>query len=254
MAKKTLLEIVQDILSDMTDDEVNSISDTVESMQVAVIVKSTYEAMISNKNWPHLRKVIQLDATTDSELPNYLTLPEGIKECLRVEYNKRTESDLTRDRWEEVKWVEPDEFLIMTAAYNTKNTNVQRITDYGGADILIKNDQHPSFYTSFDDTNLVFNSYNINVEDTLQNSKNRAIVYKEPEELLLIDTAIPNLPSEAFPALIAEAKSTCFLRIKQSTDAKAEQESQRQRAWLSRKAFKVGGGIKLPNRGRRRKK
>jgi hypothetical protein len=41
MAKMTLLEIVQDILSDMDSDEVNSINDSVESLQLAQMIKST---------------------------------------------------------------------------------------------------------------------------------------------------------------------------------------------------------------------
>ncbi len=44
--KYTLLEIVQEILSDMDSDEVNSIDDTTESEQVATIVKSTYLSMM----------------------------------------------------------------------------------------------------------------------------------------------------------------------------------------------------------------
>jgi len=38
MAKKTVLDMVQDILSDMESDEVNSISDTTEALQVAQII------------------------------------------------------------------------------------------------------------------------------------------------------------------------------------------------------------------------
>jgi len=52
--KLTLLEIVQDIMNDMDGDEVNAISDTIESQQVAQIVKTTYLEMMANRNWPHL--------------------------------------------------------------------------------------------------------------------------------------------------------------------------------------------------------
>ena len=51
--KYTLLAIVQEILSDMDSDEVNSIDDTVESQQVASIVRSAYMAIMSNRNWAH---------------------------------------------------------------------------------------------------------------------------------------------------------------------------------------------------------
>jgi hypothetical protein len=60
--KKTLLEMTQDILNDMDSDEVNSISDTVEAQQVANIIKTCYNEMISNRDWPHLRKLVQLDS------------------------------------------------------------------------------------------------------------------------------------------------------------------------------------------------
>ena len=54
--KMNLLEITQDILNDMDGDEVNSIDDTFESAQIAQIIKSTYYAIISNRNWPHTRR------------------------------------------------------------------------------------------------------------------------------------------------------------------------------------------------------
>lgn len=43
--RKTLLEMVQDILSEMDSDEVNSINDTVEAEQVATIIKNCYLAL-----------------------------------------------------------------------------------------------------------------------------------------------------------------------------------------------------------------
>ena len=48
MAKMTLLEITQDIMSDMDSDNVNSINDSVEALQVAQVVKTTYYNIISN--------------------------------------------------------------------------------------------------------------------------------------------------------------------------------------------------------------
>ncbi len=40
--RRTLLDMVQEILSDMDSDEVESIDDTVEAEQVVSILKSTY--------------------------------------------------------------------------------------------------------------------------------------------------------------------------------------------------------------------
>ena len=80
--------MVQDILSDMSSDEVNSIEDTTEALQVAQIIKSCYFEMIGNRNWPHLKKPIQLEHAGDIARPNYLKLPVNLKELTNFKYYK----------------------------------------------------------------------------------------------------------------------------------------------------------------------
>ena len=48
MAKMTLLEMTQNILSAMDSDAVNSIGDTVESLQVADVIVETYYELFAN--------------------------------------------------------------------------------------------------------------------------------------------------------------------------------------------------------------
>ena len=60
MAKMTLLEMVQDIMSDMDSDEVNSINDSQEATQVAQIIKSTYYNIIDGRDMPFLYELFQL--------------------------------------------------------------------------------------------------------------------------------------------------------------------------------------------------
>jgi len=50
--KKALLEIVKDILSSMDSEDVNSISDSVEALQVAKIVEETFYDIIATRNVP----------------------------------------------------------------------------------------------------------------------------------------------------------------------------------------------------------
>ena len=52
--KKTVLEIVQDIMNDMDSDKVNSISDTVESQQIAQTVRTVFESMVTNLSLIHI--------------------------------------------------------------------------------------------------------------------------------------------------------------------------------------------------------
>lgn len=248
--KYSLLYMVQDILSDMDSDEVNSIDDTVESAQVAQIIKSTYYAMISNRNWPHTRKTVSLTASGNAAYPTHMKAPDNIKELCFINYNTAKGTD-SRKVYKEVKWLEPDDFLRYTNKRNNDAANIDVIRDYTGVELLIANDNAPKYFTSFDDKNLVFDSYDKETDSTLQASKVQAQAYVIPT-WSQTDSFIPDLPMEAFTALLEEAKSRCMLKLKQVQDIKAEQEAGRQQRWLARKAWTVKGGIRYPDYGRRR--
>lgn len=247
--KMTLLEMTQDILNDIDSDEVNSIDDTVESQQVAQIIKTCYFEMIANRNWPHLRKLIQLEAANDILKPNYLTIDSRLKEVVQIEYNC-VKDDSERFEYKEINFLHPDEFLRVISGRNIDNSNVEVVEDFSGAKLLILNDVAPSFWTTFDDKYIVTDSWNKNVDDTLKKSKTRCIAYMLPTWERK-DESIPDLPAEAFPALLAEAKSTAFVALKQMVNQKAEQKAGRQQRWLSRKAWSIEGGVRYEDYGRK---
>ena len=253
LSKRTLLDMVQDILSAMSSDEINSINDTVEALQVATIIKNVYYEMATNRNWPHQRRLMQLDAVSDLTHPNYLRIPSDVKELdniVSIKYNKRKESD-TRDRYDTVEYIYPDKFLDLTNDRVSSANDITVVTDFGGAILLIKNDTAPTYWTSFDDDYIVFDSYDAAIDNTLQNSKTQVVAYKQLE-FSFTDSFIPDMPAEAFPALFNEAKSVAFIELKQQANDKAEQVAQRQKRWLSRQAWRASGGVRYPNFGRNR--
>jgi hypothetical protein len=247
--KKNLLAIVKDILNDLDADNVNSISDTAESEQVAQIVRTCYEEMIANRNWPHLRKLFQLESYNNLARPNYLRIPLQLKELSSFAYEVQREgSDSIVHR--DLKYKEPVEFLQYVSTRNSNNSNVKTIVDESGVKLLILDDQPPTYYTSFDDEVVITDSYDKVIDDALQKSKTRCVGFILPE-WVHEDNHVPDLPPEAFPALVAEAKSTAFISVKQMANQKAEQKAARQQKWLSRKAWRVDGQIQYPNYGRK---
>lgn len=251
MAKLTLLEMTQDILNDIDGDEVGSIDDTIESVQVAQIIKSTYLALISNRNWPHTRKLVQFSGSGDTTHPTSVIMPDNCKEIIFVKYNCTTTSAKPYD-YQEIKYVDPDNFLRFINGRNSLADNVQTVVDpTSSIPLLIRNDTVPTKFTSFDDINLVFDAFNSTVDDSLQTSKFQCYIYTMPA-WEHTDSAIPDLPEEAFVSLLEEAKSKAAAKLRQQADQKAEQESVRQRKWLARKDWVVAGGIKFPNYGRGR--
>lgn len=250
MAKMTLLELTQDILNDLNSDEVNSIDDTSESAQVAQIIKSTYFSLIDGRNWPHTQKLVQILPSGSSQIPTIMTLQDVIKEISFVNYNKAKISDGSRLRYEEVKYLEQEDFLrYCNNRDNTAANNALMIDPYSGISFTIRNDTAPTYYSSYDDVHLIFDSYDKQMDSTLQQSKVQVYAYVIPEWVHQ-DTAYPFLPDDAFTYLLEEAKSRASFKIRQQPDQKAEQESQRQKKWLARRDRRIGQGIKFPDYGR----
>ena len=246
----TLLEMVVDILSDSGSDVINSIADTEEAQQVAQILKSTYYEMMAKKNWPHLRKLTQLDTLSDPTLPNVMQVPSETKEIVSIAYDaiklNGTKSDMTT-----VEYLEPDVFLAQVNTRDSSKTTVDTVTINDGAKLLIYNDQAPTYWTTFDEFNIIFDAYDSEVETFLINDKTQVVLFKTGDTWVQEDDFIPSLPSEFFPALLAEAKSIAFYVLKQELNEKAEQQSKRQQVAMATKGNVVGMDTSYEGFGRK---
>jgi hypothetical protein len=249
MAKMTLLEMVQDIMSDMDSDEINSINDTVEALQVAQIIKTTYYNIIDGKDFPFLYELFQLDNSGTSARPTHMSLPESIIDLKSIRYNCRKSTD-TKDTYKEILYKTPEDFLYILNQRNSSESKVTTVTDTTGISLLIYNDRAPQYFTSFDDETLVFDSYDSVVDSTLTNTKTQCHG-KKSVTFSITDSFTPDLPVQMFTYLLAEAKSTCFVTLKQMANPKAEQVSTSQRRRMSQEAWKIKNGITYPNYGRK---
>ena len=247
--KMTLLEIVQDILNSMDSDEVNTISETIESDQVAQIVKTTYYELISRRDWPHLKELFQLDGLGNTALPSHMKLPSRIVEMREVKYDVRKTGE-TRKKFMDVKYLTPEEFMCYTNARNSDETNILEVTDTSGALLLIKNDQAPTYWTSFDDEHIVFDSYDSAVDTTMMTSKSQCFGIRQPV-WTVDDTFVPDFPDDAFPLLLAESKAIAQFQVRQFQDSTAAVQAQRQRFRMSRKSWAAHKQSRYPNYGRR---
>ena len=239
--KKTLLEIVQDILSDMDSEEVNSISDSNEARQVARIVQTTFYNLIATREIPEHEELLKLTPASDSNFPTHFEYTDNVKEITDVWYE---DSD---GFYREVRWIEPLDFLNRTDRVTEDFVTV--FDKNGGTKLRIKNDANPTFYTSFDDKWIVMNSYDSSVDSTLQFSKVRAYGTVYPA-FTIADSYTPDLDSTLFPYLVSEAKSTAMSLLKGQTDPKVDQQSRRQKSYMQNDQFKSERGNKRVNYGR----
>lgn len=249
MAKQTLLQLTQSILSSMNSDQVNSITDTVEAQQVADIVKETYFDLIHSSNWPHLKSLGRLDSAADNTKPTHLQIPEAVIRIDNIRYNKRTSTD-TKDKYEDVEELTNDEFLDLVLARDSSSSNVQTVTDFSNAKIYVLNNTAPSYWTSFDDDYVVFDSFDNTVDSVVQTSKNQCIFYTEPT-WSHTDSFVPDLPAKHFSRLLAEAKSTAFIEVKEVGNPKQEMKARKLKIQFNEEKFRQNGRHRYPDYGRK---
>ena len=249
MAKMNLLAITQDILSDMDSDDVNSINDSVEALQVAQIVKTTYYNIIDGKDYAFLYEMFRLQASVTAARPTHMALPDDIIDLKYIKYNNK-KTGTAKDLYQTIEYKLPEEFMsIVDTRDSTATATVQVVTDTTGISINILKNKCPQYFTSFDDENLVFDSFLSTVDTTLQNTKTQCHG-KRSVAFTMNDTFTPDLPVQMFTYLLNEAKSACFLTLKQMANQKAEQISVTQRRRMSQDAWKIAKGISYPNYGR----
>lgn len=213
--KMTLLAMVQDILNDMTSDQVSDINDTIESAQVTQFIKTTYYDLVAELGISGHSEVFQLTAFGDTSNPTKLKMADNVSEMFWLKYNKKLTAGAADD-YKEVKYMSPLEFVEHCNKRDSTASNVQKVTGQG-IDILIRNDLAPTYWTTFDDDIIVMDSYDVSLENSLQQSKTQAYGILEPT-WTQSNTFVPDLPANLFPLFLSRAKLTCQAKIKSIQD------------------------------------
>lgn len=253
--KYTLLDLTQLILSSMDSDEVNSIDDTVESQQVAKVIQTVYYDIVNRANIPQNYTFFQLDASADSSKPVLMTIPSGYQNVNKVKYNKAT-VDFPQLTMEDVCPLPLEDFLTRMYQYNTTEDNIETFEHTIGTStvtFVYRNDFAPAYYTAFDDNTIIFDSYDADVDTTLQKSKTLAWG-KKNIQFLMIDSYEPELDDKQFALLINEAKSLAFQEAKQTQHPLADRNARRDWVNVQKNKTKIPLQTdldKLPNFGRR---
>ena len=234
--KKTLLEIVQDILNDMDSDEVNSIADTVEAAQIAQICQSVFYDVITTVDLPEHDELMTVAGLSNSTKPNFMDA-NSVTEIKELRYNvSETSGEL---EYKLIPYLTPTEFVQNILQRDTSASNVITVADpTSGISLPILNDKMPDFYTSFDDRYLCFDSYLATVDTTLQTSKTMVIGTKIPT-FTVSDSAVPDMDDTIFPYYIAECKSRAFSMLKGGADMKVEQFARKHRYFQRNNRWKV---------------
>ena len=223
--KRTLLSMVQSILSDMDSEDVNAIGDSIEAQQVASVIEDCFYNIVSAREIPEHQQLLKLTALSDIAHPTHFQYPTDVKS------------------------IDPLDFITRM---DESSSGSQKVLDKaGGTDLFVLNNVSPTYYTSFDDNFIVFDSYNSAIDTTLQESKSRAYGSVYPS-FTISDSFEPDLDDNMLPYLLAEAKSTCFSLFKSGSDPKIEQTARRLKSYVQNDMHKTKTANRRPNYGKYR--
>lgn len=256
MAEQTLLQLTQNVLSRLNSDQVNSISDTVESLQVAKIIENKYYDMVSRGDLPSQTMLRQLDSSDDADKPTLMYVPSGVTTIDWIKYfdanpsnsigqtqfgsyshgvNTDLESNASLTGGEPagykyVNMIGISDFLDMINSFNPGEPDVGTY-DFteGGRNFTLyyKDDIQPQYCTVIENNYVLFDAFDKGFDTTLQTSKSM-FQGVGVSQFQLTDNFIPDIDDNQFSLLLNEAVSLAFYEIKQMPHQKADQEVRRQ--------------------------
>ena len=193
--KKTLLQVVQTYLTYSNGTEVDDIFYSDEAIQASYIAEEMYYRILDKaQDIQFVTKLRTLDHVGDVSKPNYLRIPDEVTwvQDMILKYNKDTDEKTVN--YQNVKYLDPRDFLDKISANTNTLPNSEIIQDFGGTQFVIRNNKHPEYYTSFDGEYLVFDSYDKEFDTTIQSSKSQVISTEHPVFLIENDFIIPIPP------------------------------------------------------------
>ncbi len=191
--QRTVLELVQDILTETGSDEINSLADTVEATDIATIMRMVYNSMVDEFSLPSTKTLQTLVGLGDTDRPNFMHMPDGSYDIQWIKYDTRIDADGNKN-YQDIKYLCPEEFTnLVTSGASTDTTNYQVVLYTAGIPFIINKTKAPSYWTSFDDNYIVFDSYNSSLESALQSGK--SLFYAETRPNFYVeDNFTPELP------------------------------------------------------------
>lgn len=262
MPTPTVLDMTQEILSSMSSDEVNSIGDTTESLQVATILKRKYYDIISRASLPEHDQLIQLIPSNIPEMPVLMYVPDEVNKIEWIKYyntnpagsSATPDSDYIHDlnvdiqqngnndsntppNYQYVTILPITQFIDYINGFSIGDANIGSYTFTDDANgfpgnytFLFQTDSQPRFCTVIGNKYVIFDSYDSTQDDTLQASKSMCWGQIAPT-FKMEDDFIPRMDDKQYPLLINEAKALAWFELKQSAHQLANQEIKRQ--WSS---------------------
>lgn len=252
----TLLECVQQLMSAMESDEVNSINDTTESQMVALLLKGVFYDVCTDLGLPQQEKIIEVNASGDVNKPTIMTLPSNVARVSWIKYDNKVTGD-TYSNYQDVMYLPLKEFLERQNGLINETTGVVEVTFSSNGEshnVMCRTDRFPTYFTHLDNGTIIFDAYDSTEDTTLQKSKTMCSGWVYPS-WTASDSFIPPLDAGQFSYYINKAKVRAFNEIKREVNQEAISEARRQKVVIQKRKRRLPDEpavYKAPRYGRNR--
>lgn len=244
MAKQTLLELVQSTLAAMDSDEVNSIGDTVESYDIALLFRDLYYDISVELNLVAHETLFELTQSGDSAQPTLMYLPDNVSQLNWVKYDNKEATD-TNSNYIDVYYTKFNDFFVGQSSLREDTTGVGEMTfcmNEEDFNVMYRTDAFPTKFTAIGNQIILFDAINQDEDTTLQKDKTMCggLVYPT---FTLEDSFIPDLDVAQFPYYRNRAKVRAFAEKKQVQNAEAASEARTQKVLMQKRKNRIDEGL-----------
>lgn len=228
--------MVQRILEAIDGQVVESIEDTREAMQVANCIKESYEHLLYTRDIKAKSNLIQMQSLSNVEQPTVFHINDNLAQISMFKY-----FDKANERYIDLQWMEPEQFIELTLNRNPLKDNVKNVTEpTSGVRYNVYTDRAPTYYTSFDDKHIVCDAYNSEDGHTLMEEYTVVYGYVMPE-FKLEDEFVPDLAPQHFSLLLSTAKVQAAYELNREFDQLENNRAMKQKATADRHAQRQRG-------------
>lgn len=252
MPKLTLLQMVQHVADKISSDEVTTLVDaSIEIDEIRALCLEVLEDISIRNDWEFMRdKLMGLEAGTNVI---ELKIPDTVKKVQTVRY--RFVDAGVQSGFRTLYYQHPDEFL--TRLQNNRPTEPDTATVViNGIELYPRTNRQPRYWTSFDELNIVLDSYDAAENPNGVEATDSTILATINLDFTGSDSEswVAPIPEQLFTLWKQEAVAEAFVQLRQSENPRAERRSRRTYVQQIKKepVTNKDEGSKEVNYGRRR--
>lgn len=225
MARYTLLKLVQKVGESISSDEIDELDETTEATDIRSILEVTLNDLLTRRDWEFLK-----DRPMTAEAGNTVCsvlIPETVTRVQQLSYIS-TMSAEDKQLYSQITYMAPADFLAMQMRLDPSEDGVDVIDTPSTGSLRIRTDQAPHYWTTFDELEIYFDSYNSEVDAG-------GIDYTKCLLLATISITVDDqagdwvapIPERMFNTWLFEACALASVQLRQFENSKIERSARR---------------------------